>query len=172
MALVTAQRGQSLHILDIAFMTEFADSFEFVLPEHVKQSRPGYQPPSIILKAYPEDYKLCVFTHMKQYLKQTKPLRGSETGLFITLVKPFKHVSRDTISRWIRSVMKDAGVDVTIFKPHSTRAASTSKAKAVAVPIEEILKTAGWSSSRCFDRFYNKPVQAKNTFSEAVLSAK
>jgi hypothetical protein len=74
---------------------------------------------------------------MEQYLKQTKPLRGSETGLFVTLVKPFKHVFRDTISRWIRSVMKDAGVDVTIFKPHSTRAASTSTANTVAVPIEE-----------------------------------
>jgi hypothetical protein len=68
--------------------------------------------------------------------------------------------------------MKDAGVDVTIFKPHITRAASTSKAKAVAVSIQEILKTAGWPSSRCFDRFYNKPVQAKNIFSEAVLSDK
>ena len=65
--------------------------------------------------------------------------------------------------------MKDAGVDVTQFKPHSTRAASTSKAKAAAVPIQEILKTAGWSSSRRFDRYYNKPVQT-NSFSEAVLN--
>ena len=40
-ALVTAQRGQSLHMLDVGFMTEFADGLEFVLPEHVKQSRPG-----------------------------------------------------------------------------------------------------------------------------------
>ena len=40
-ALVTTQRGQSLHMLNIQFMTEFADRFEFVLPEHVKQSRPG-----------------------------------------------------------------------------------------------------------------------------------
>ena len=40
-ALVTVQRGQSLHMLDIQSMTEFADRFEFVLPEHVKQSRPG-----------------------------------------------------------------------------------------------------------------------------------
>ena len=66
--------------------------------------------------------------------------------------------------------MKDAGVDVTQFKLHSTRAAST-KAKAAAVPIQEILKTAGCSSSRCFDGYYNKPVQT-NSFPEAVLSAK
>ena len=157
-ALVTAQRGQSLHMLDVGFMTEFADGLEFVLPEHVKQSRPGYQPPSIILKAYPADRRLCVFRHMKKYLKRTKPSRGSETRPFISVVKPFKPVSRDTISRWIRLVMRDASVDITIFKPRSTRAAATSKAKAVSVPIDEILKTAGWSSSRSFDRYYDKPV--------------
>ena len=49
-------------------------------------------------------------------------------------------------------------MDITIFKPRSTRAAATSKAKAVSVPIDEILKTAGWSSSRSFDRYYDKPV--------------
>ena len=163
-ALVTAQRGQSLHMLDIEFMTERPDRFEFTLLEHVKQSRPGYEALSIMLKAYLADQKLRVFSHMKEYLTRTSPLRGSVTGVFITLVKPYKHVSRDTISRWIRSVMKDAGVDVIQFKPHSTRAASTSKAKAAAVPIQEILKTAGWSSSRCFDRYYNKPVQT-NRFS-------
>ena len=137
-ALVTAQRGQSLHMLDMQFMTEFKDRFEFVLPFHVKQSRPGYEPPSIVLKAYPTDQSLCVFSHMKEYLLRTKYLRGSETGVFISLVKPYKHVSRDTISRWIRSVMKDAGIDVAQFKPHSTSAASTSKAKAAAVSIQEI----------------------------------
>ena len=54
--------------------------------------------------------------------------------------------------------MTSAGVDTTILKPHSTRAAATSKAKTASVPIQEILKTAGWSSSRCFDKFYDKPV--------------
>ena len=87
-ALVTVQRGQSLHMLDIQFMTEFADRFEFVLPEHVKQTRPGYEPPSIMLKAYPADQSLCVFTHMKEYLQRKKPLCGSEMRLFLTLVKP------------------------------------------------------------------------------------
>ena len=54
-ALVTAQRGQRLHVLGIEFMTECPDRFEFTLPEHVKQSRPGYEPPSIMLKTYSAD---------------------------------------------------------------------------------------------------------------------
>ena len=37
-ALVSAQRGQSLHLLDIRFMKEGETEFEFLLPEHIKQS--------------------------------------------------------------------------------------------------------------------------------------
>ena len=36
--------------------------------------------------------------------------------------------------------MKNAGISVNIFKPHSCRSASSSAAKKVGVPIEEILK--------------------------------
>ena len=168
-SLVTAQRRQSLHMLDINFMSQTSDALEFVLSEHIKQSRPGYEPPSLILKPFAQDLRLCVFEHMKAYLTQTERLRGSATKLFISFSKPFKPVSRDTISRWIRTVMKDAGINVSVFKPHSTRAAAISKAKAGAVPIQEILKTAGWSSERTFNRFYNKPVHS-NGFASAVLS--
>ena len=57
-ALVTAQRGQSLHMRDIEFMTQCPDHFEFTLPEHIKQSHPGHEPPSIMLKAYPAEQGL------------------------------------------------------------------------------------------------------------------
>ena len=61
-------------------------------------------------------------------------------------------------------VMIAAGIDTKLFKPHSTRAAATSRVKAACVPIHEILNTAaGWSSSRCFDRFYDKPIEALNS---------
>ena len=40
-ALVSAQRRQSLHMLDITLMKQEESSFEFLLPEHVKQRRPG-----------------------------------------------------------------------------------------------------------------------------------
>ena len=54
--------------------------------------------------------------------------------------------------------MAEASVDVTTFKPRSTKAAAASKAKNSSVPVKEILDTAGGSSERTFDRFYNKPV--------------
>jgi len=96
-ALVSAQRGQRLHIhvLDTAYMKEAPDVFEFSLSEHIKQSRPRYKTPSVILKAYPADSSLCVVACLKEYHKRTKPLRGSETKLFISFVKPYKHISRE-----------------------------------------------------------------------------
>ena len=57
-ALVTAQRGQSLHMLDIEFM------IEFTLPEHVKQSRPGYECTYECTGCLSRRPKaLCFFTH-------------------------------------------------------------------------------------------------------------
>jgi hypothetical protein len=69
--------------------------------------------------------------------------------------------------------MTNAGVDAQTFKPHSTRAAATSKAKAASVPIQDILNKAGWSSSRTFDKFYHKHIVSnEQTFATAVLSSK
>ena len=170
-ALVSAQRGQSLHMLDIHCTKEGDTFLEFALPEHIKQSRPGYKVPSVLLQAYPADQSLCVFTHLKEYLQRTKLLRGNETKVFLSHAKPHHRASRDTISRWILSVMAEADVDVTTFKPHSTRAAAASKAKNSSVPVKEILDTAGWSSERTLDHFYNEPVRkAGGLFYTSVLA--
>ena len=58
-ALVSAQRGQSLHMLDNSCMKVTEASYEFTLPMHVKQRRPGYQTPTVFLKTYPDDV-VCI----------------------------------------------------------------------------------------------------------------
>jgi hypothetical protein len=79
-------------------------------------------------------------------------------------------VGRETLSRWIGKTLKDAGIDTHTFKTHSTRAASTSKMKAVGVPIDDILKCGGWSNAKTFARFYDRPITAGNA-AEVVLCA-
>ena len=49
--------------------------------------------------------------------------------LFISFKKPFQPVSAASISRWIKELLAEAGIDTGIFKGHSIRAASTSAAK-------------------------------------------
>ena len=63
--------------------------------------------------------------------------------------------------------MQKAGVDTTVFKPHSTRVASTSKARSCNVQLPAVMKAASWSS------VYNNPVQSQNlsdSFSYVILS--
>ena len=73
-------------------MKEVPDGNEFLLAAHIKQSRPGYKAPTVVLRAYPANPSLCVCTCLKEYLKRTKPLRGTETKLFVSFTKPHKRV--------------------------------------------------------------------------------
>ena len=68
-----------------------------------------------------------------------------------------------------------AGVDVSEFKAHSFRAASTSAAANKGVPINFILQTAGWANASTFAKFYERhnnilhPEEMQSHFSQAVL---
>ena len=170
-ALTLASRTQSIHLLSISNLRKGYDTYTLHYSDLLKQTRPGKSNPVALLKAYPADRRLCVIYTLKEYLKRTQPLRGSHTCLFLSYVKPHSQVSRDTISRWLRTVMCNAGIDCNKFKTHSiNRSASTSKAKQQFVPIDKILKVAGWSNTKTFGTYYDKPVVAdQNSFGEAVL---
>ena len=88
--------------------------------------------------------------------------------LFISRIEPHNHISRDTLSRWIKMVLELAGVDVTKFSAHSTQAASTSAAFSRDMPLDTITTAAEWSRQKTFTQFYCKPVGTKN-FSQSVL---
>ena len=170
--MLVAQRGQSLHLMDIGGMVKEQELNVFMLNDNVKQSKPTKSQSELIikLKAYPQDKKLCVVHTCSIYLDKTSSVRGEETKLFLTYQKPHKNASRDTIRRWIHQVMMNAGVDVNVYKPHSVRAAATSKAKANKASLLEIMNTAGWSSAATFAKFYDKHIETEQTFSHSVLS--
>lgn len=167
-ALVSAQRCQTLHKLDLDNLNKGKSSYTFTIPALLKQSRTGYKNPSVKLVPYPPNRSLCVVTAMKEYLMRTDSLRGKETNLLISYVKPHQKVTTSTISRWLRTVLARAGIDTNIFKAHSTRAAAVTAAKNNNVPVEEIMKTAGWSRAGTFAKFYNKPIVTE-VFSHKVL---
>ena len=169
--LLTGQRSQSLHLLDIRNLTLTDHSLKIRFGDPLKTTRPGFHQEEIKILAFAPNRQLCLIAAMKRYLQVTKKLRGKETALFITTQKPYKGASRDTISRWVRLVMQMSGLDTSIFTPHSVRGASTSAAHRGKVPIQTILKTAGWSKESTFRKYYCKPL-TKGGYGEAVLTAK
>ena len=143
LSLVTAQRGQTLHLLDVNLMSTYDSSIVFTFNKPLKQSTPRTQVKPLVLKAYTHDERLCVFSTLKEYLQRTETLRVTGSQLLISFQKPHKAVSRDTISRWIRTVMQLSGTNLDVYKAHSTRAASVSAAHRAQVPVQEILSKLG-----------------------------
>ena len=157
-------------MLNLENMISTESQITFMMSKPITQTKAGVQSVHVKFTSYPADPALCVVTTLKEYVARTKDLRGHCKQLFISYLKPFYPVSRSTVSRWVKEVMKAAGINVAKFKPHSTRAASTSKASLCSVPLDQIMSAAGWTSATTFARFYNKPIDVNNGFADNILS--
>jgi hypothetical protein len=62
-----------------------------------------------------------------------------------------------------------ARVDANVFQPHSKRSASTSKAFAKGVSINDILKMGNWSSKSVWQRFYHKEFSTAEIYQNLLL---
>jgi hypothetical protein len=103
--LACAARIQTAHALKLSCMQKKKYSLVFNFDTLLKTCRPGFRRPNIVLKAYPADRRLCVYTVLVEYLKRTSLLRSDDDdALFISYVKPHNAASKDTLSCWIRYV--------------------------------------------------------------------
>lgn len=171
LALVTAQRMQTLASIDIRNIEKSTGLVEIKIPARLKTSRVNKAQPVLTIPFYVENTCICAASSLETYLDRTKDLRGDETQLFIALKKPHKGVSSQTLSKWIKKTLTKSGVDTDAFDAYSTRHSSTSSAKRSGVNIDAIRKAAGWTDkSGTFARFYDRPITAsKEMFAKAVL---
>ena len=106
-------------------------------------------------------------------MEVTEALRCHEqTQLLLCFTKPYKPVSRDTIHRWLKTVLIKSGIDTSISSAYSTRAASVSAAKAKDTPMDVIPSTGGWANTLTFSTYYNKTIvnQSNSDFATNVLN--
>ena len=174
LALISAQRVQSLHLLNLDNMIMKEGAVIFSFSDQLKQNAPGRAAFGIRLPAYPPDRRLCIVTYLKHYIQRTSVIRGTERYLLISFKKPCRRISSQTISRWIKTCMNDAGIDTSLYKAHSTRAAATSAAASVDLPLPYIMAQAGWANEKTFQKFYRKPVLVNQgeQFSSALLTGR
>ena len=71
--------------------------------------------------SFPENLSICQVLSLNEYLADILPLgHTDDRNLFLSLIKPYKCVTSQTLARWILQLMADAGIDTDIFKQHST----------------------------------------------------
>lgn len=157
--LLTARRGQTVWRLNVSGLEFFDDRMVFKLRHLLKHNKPGDPLDTLIVPAYPDEPLLCPVRVVKRYLLATTPQRKYSDQLLLSTKPPYQEVSRDSISRWTKNVLQWSGVDTSRFKAHSTRGASTSKACALGIDVNLLLRQASWKSAETFGRFYNKTIE-------------
>ena len=138
----------------------------FFIKRPMKTTKPGFHQSPVAFSEYPSNRKICIVTTITHYLEITKDLRIT-AQLIISYKKPYKAVTTSTISRWCKIILGKAGINIEKYWSHSTRSASTTKAKIKGLSFSEINKAAGWKQTSTFRRFYDKPIY--KTFGDLVI---
>ncbi len=167
-AILTGHRCQTIRSIKHKNISFNHGKMTIKIDEIQKTTRPGHHINNIVLQNFAPDKRLCIVTYTKEYLKRTKPIRNSEY-LMIGTQKPYKQISKDRLGKWIKNVMGCAGIDTKIYKPHSTRSASTSKLNQINIPIHEIMAKIGWSRADTFRTYYKKPILKQTDTARAIL---
>ena len=124
MALISASRASAIHHLDIRYMVKGNGKYVSKFHRLHKSWLCGKPIPSLELHEYSEDKSLYVVTTIDEYIKRTVNWgEGAKTHLLLGYIKPDVAVSNSTDSRQIKETLKFFGIDVAIFKEHSTRPA-------------------------------------------------
>ena len=156
-ALSSSDRGQTLHLAKLCNMLIEKDCIKFVIKERTKSTRKVLRPTIITCiscKDLPElDVAKCVSVYIEKF-SQYRP--DNVENLFLSW-KTKRAVSRQTIARWLKIVLKIAGIDTSIFTAHCFRGAGLSKAYNKGTPMDKIIAAGNWSNAQIFKQYYCAP---------------
>jgi integrase len=97
--------------------------------------------------------RICPIKAVKRFQVCANDSRSDGTFLFISSTG--KRASKDTLRKWAELILLQAGIRASAG---SCRSASTSAACEKRRSIDDIMKSAGWSSENTFRKFYHRTV--------------
>ena len=162
------QRAQIIHSIRVSDIKILDNKVVIPIMSLIKQTKPTKDMAPLCFQIYNKEPKLCVVTHLTEYLKRTKSYRDTDK-LFLTYIKAYRAASKDTISRWFKSIIKESGISIHSYISHSSRAAVSSYAKTRGASLSTIIQSAGWKSERKFAQFYEKQIEEEVEFLNYLL---
>ena len=169
-ALTSSDRAQTLHLMDVELIhTTPQGDLEFEIPALLKTRKGapkrGLPPKKVVCVSW-DAAELDVAGYVAAYSRKAFKfrMRAVNKGLpkptqFFLSHKTGKPVQRATISRWLRQVMELSGIDISTFKPGSTRGASSSMARRQGATPDQILKHGDWSNLGTYQKYYNRDLE-------------
>lgn len=138
LCLISCKRVSDVRALEVTAQVFTPEGVSFTVAQRTKSNTSVVHYP-----AFPGHPKLSVVRCLRTSEMMTEEYRPPGVSeLFLSLKKLFKAVTAAMISRWVRWVLQEAGIDTTAFGAHSARGAMASKAFTLAGAVEDILRAA------------------------------
>ena len=152
-ALTTSDRAQTIQKLNVNNMHISDDLVSFIITDRLKTTGRILKPK--IVKCFSSsESSLNVVLYIKEYLSRTACFRSPENTQFFISWATKRPVTRATLARWLKSILKIANIDTSIFSAHSYRGSSLSAAYARGVSISDIVKAGDWTNVNTFFNHY------------------
>ena len=124
LALTRPSQSADLSNLNIQWRSYRSDGVTFRPTHLAKQNRSSKHLPDFFFPCFKDDPILCPVVTVKASEECTKEFRDFQsstpkTCLFLSWIGKHNPVTSSTIARWLKETMKDAGIDISIFKLHS-----------------------------------------------------
>lgn len=115
------------------------------------------------------DKNLCCLYWLRRLIQVSSDLRKPSklTNLFITVRGECKPASRTIIGGWVKSALRDAGIEA---PPGSVRSAVASLNWIENFTIDQILATGNWKQEHTFRKFYQKQLEQCTNHSNTSVS--
>lgn len=180
-AAASARRRSEIHALSIKRgFTRFSAQGVHLLPDPAflaKNQSMSFTPDPIFLpnlssgSSIAEDRLVCPVRTLKWYLDKTKHLRSSDS-MFVLPRSPYTAASKDTISRWIVSLISKHTNPDDQARAHDLRGQATSIAWFKGVPLQDILNAAAWKTPSSFVSHYlTNIISSEGNFARSVLGS-
>lgn len=162
-ALSSSDRGQTIHAMDIEQTAKTNDGIEFVIFGRLKHTR-RVQKPKVIKCLSTDIPSLNVCDYVTAYMNKTFTIRAQQVAkgkekpkqLFLSWATKMP-VTKQTLARWLRMTLKEAGIDSDQYSAHSYRGAGLSHAANQGASMSQIVSSGCWSNAETFKRFYFAP---------------
>ena len=112
---------------------------------------------------------------LRVYLRRTRPFRRGRSRLFLPLRQAQEDITAQTVSSWIRWVVKNAYADLAPdrasrlhIKAHEVRAVATSTALDRNCALRDIIGAVGWRSDSTFAASYLRDLSSRRASLDLV----
>ena len=118
-------------------MVRTLSSFKFCFYQSYKKLEERETSTMLEVSEYSDGEKLCAVSCFAEHFGRSVPwYTQGQNQLLLSHIKLYKKVQSYTIVNWVKLALKMMGIYTSLYKAHSCRSASTSKAKVLGVSLK------------------------------------